>query len=353
MQLFNPLHIGGVEVPNRLVMAPMLTNYASRDGFVTDALIDYYVARAKGGAGLIIVEAAGVIDLPGPYLLRIYNDDYVPGLRKLVEALHAEGCMVGLQIVHWLRISSSGYYETPVEVPDEKIGAIIDSLIRGARRTKEAGFDMVEFHGAHSYTLSSFLSLAGNKRKDRYGGSLERRFRIVEEVYKGSREILGDDYPMGIRINGEDFVRGGNTLLHTRQIARKIDELGFDFLDISAGNRFEDGPDGYSKIRGLPDATMPDGVNVYLSADLKKEVSIPVIIAGKICRSDLALEIVSQEKADMVGLGRGVLCDPDIPLKIKEGRGDEIISCKYCNYCFKTIREFKPIECIRWKEKEN
>lgn len=353
MQLFTNLKIGDVELPNRLVFAPMLTNYATEEGFVTQRQIDYYRERAGGGTGLIIVEAAAVIDRKAPYLLRIHEDDYIPGLRQLVDAVHGEGSKIGLQIVHWLRIARSGYHETPVELPPEEIESIVENFVQAGRRAKEAGFDMVEFHAAHAYTLASFISLAANKRQDRYGKNLEGRFRIVEEVYRSSREALGADYSIGIRINGEDFIKGGNTLAHTRQIARKIDELGFNFLDVSAGSRYEDGPGGYSQSRGLPDATMPDGTNVYLAAALKKEVNIPVITAGKIRGADLAEEIVSQGDADLVAIGRGLLCDAEIALKIRENREEEIIGCKYCNHCYKVIREFKPIECIQWeKQKE-
>lgn len=350
MQIMTPLNIGDVKLPNRLVFAPMLTNYATEDGHVTQKLIDYYAERARGGVGLIVVEAAGVIDRKGPYLLRIYKDDYVPGLRDLVDAVHREGSKICLQIVHWLRISKSGYYEGPADLPPEEMGRIVESFALASQRTKDAGFDMLEFHAAHSYTLASFLSLSGNKRQDQYGRNLNGRFRIVEEVYSRSREAVGPRYPIGIRINAEDFVKGGNTLKHTRQIARKIDALGFDFLDLSAGSRYEDGPNGYSSSRGLPDATMPEGVNVYLAAELKKEVNIPVITVGKIWHPELAEEIVREEKAELVAMGRALLCDSQIPLKAKENRWDEILACNYCNHCYRVIREFKPIECIQWKK---
>jgi 2,4-dienoyl-CoA reductase-like NADH-dependent reductase (Old Yellow Enzyme family) len=269
-----------------------------------------------------------------------------------VDAVHQAGSRICLQIVHWLRISKSGYYEMPADLPREEIENIIEGFVSGAKRAGEAGFDMMEFHAAHSYTLASFLSLSGNKRQDEYGRNLEGRFRIIREIYQRTREALGSEYPIGIRINGEDFVKGGNTLLHTRQIAGKIDKLGFDFLDVSAGNRPEDGPNGYSASRGLPDATMPDGCNVYIAAELKKEINIPTITVGKICRPELAESIVQEEKAELVAIGRGLLCDSQIPRKIQENRWKEILHCLYCNHCYKTIRQFKPIECIQWKKQQ-
>jgi 2,4-dienoyl-CoA reductase (NADPH2) len=172
----------------------------------------------------------------------------------------------------------------------------------------------------------------------------------VEEIYRRSREALGADYPIGIRINGEDFVKGGNTLRHTRPFARMIDKLGFDYLDVSAGGRFEDGFEGYSRSRALPDDTMPEATNVYLAAELKKEVHIPVITAGKIGRGDLAEEIVSEERADLVAMGRGLLCDPALPRKIIEKREAEVVPCDYCNHCIRVMQRFRPIECIKWKD---
>jgi 2,4-dienoyl-CoA reductase-like NADH-dependent reductase (Old Yellow Enzyme family) len=218
---------------------------------------------------------------------------------------------------------------------------------------------------AHAYVLSSFLS-ASNERTDEYGGSLSNRLKLPTRVFNAVREAVGDDYPLGVRINGEDFTLPGTTLVQSVRIAKKLAELGADYISISAGSRFEDAvvPDegnppspmsGYSGHRMSPDYRFPDGTHVYLAERIKKALvetghDTPIVIAGKI-RSPMDAERILQEgKADVIGLSRPLLCDPDWPKKAREGRDGDIVMCAACNWCLEADERYEKVNCSRWPE---
>jgi 2,4-dienoyl-CoA reductase (NADPH2) len=228
-----------------------------------------------------------------------------------------------------------------------------------------AGFDFIEIHMAHAYVLASFLSRS-NKRTDGYGGRLENRMKLPIEVYQAVRNLVGDNYPLGIRINGEDFVVQGNTLAQSTVIARRFAQLGADYISVSAGSRFEDAaipaegnpPDpmsGYSGHRMSPWFWWPDGTHVYLAEGVRKAIreagfDTPVVTAGKIREPKHAEEILEEGKADIIGLCRALLADPDWPAKAKEGREKEIVRCVACNYCLEADSRYEQVRCARYPE---
>lgn len=212
-------------------------------------------------------------------------------------------------------------------------------------------------------TLSQFLSRK-NKRTDEYGGKIKNRMRLLLEIYESTREILGKDYVLGARINGDDLVIGGNTLLHATKIALELAGRGMDYLSISCGGQWEDAlppkegepPSaytGYSGLRCWPRAWDPDGANVYMAEHIRKHLrkegySTPVITAGKIPTPKLANEILNEGKADLIGLGRPLLCDPDWVNKALHGHVDQIVYCHYCSHCADVNDKFQVTDCIQW-----
>ncbi len=352
-KLFSSIDINGMKLPNRIVMAPAHEGLAALDGFVTPAYSDYYFARAKGGTGMIVLGGVAINPRPFP-ALRLSDDKFIPGLKEMMDRIHAETeTKIVPQIYDWLKIAK-GWKQKVEGVTDEQISQSADFFEAGALRAREAGFDAVELHGAHGYILSSFMS-AHNKRKDDYGGNLDKRMRLTKEVYERVRAALGKDYPIGIRINGEDFIIGGSTLLHTPKIATKLAEMGFDYISISVGGKYEDSPGtdpyglpvpyppwgGYSGFRCMPENYMPEAVNVYITDTIRKAVraagfNTPIMTAGKIPTPDLAESILVEDKADLVGICRQIIRDPEWANKAREGKAKEIKKCIYCNTCLET-----------------
>jgi len=245
----------------------------------------------------------------------------------------------------------------------EDLPVIVDLHVNGARRALAAGFDFIELHMAHAYTLSSFLSLS-NERTDEYGGPLKNRMRLPVEVYEAVRKEVGDSYPLGVRINGEDFTIKGTTLLQSTRIAKTLAGLGADYVSVSAGSRFEDSkppepdtpPDpmsGYSGHRMSPDWWFPDMTHVYLADPIRRVVrdagfETPIVTAGKIRTPKQAEQILQGDRADFIGLCRALLCDPDWPQKAKEGRAKDIVTCTACNWCLESDSRMEKVNCSRW-----
>ena len=366
-KLFSPITMRGVTFPNRIMRTSMVSGLATEDGAVTDALKERYRREAKGGVGALVVEASVVIPSRSSFNLRISDDGFVPGLTEVVNTIRAANVdtRIGIQIMQFLKIARSGWRQKVEDFKKEDLPKIVQDHVDGAKRALAAGFDFIELHMAHAYVLASFLSRV-NKRLDEYGGSFENRMRLPIEVYRAVRETVGEDYPLGIRINGEDFVLEGNTLEQSARIARRFAELGADYISVTAGSRFEDAvvpeegnaPDpmsGYSGHRMSPWWWWPDGTHVYLAEGIRKAVrkagfDTPIITAGKIRAPKHAEEILQEEKADIIGLCRALLCDPDWPLKAKEGRDKEIVKCVACNWCLEADSRYEKVNCCRWPE---
>jgi 2,4-dienoyl-CoA reductase-like NADH-dependent reductase (Old Yellow Enzyme family) len=207
--LFEPFEFSGMRLKNHVVSVPVVSNLATEDGFVTDNLIDRYTRIAEGGIGWIIIEDVVVISRKSPYNLRIWDDQFTPGLKRLTEAVHkVPGAKIGIQLGHFLKISMKGYRQKVEDLAKEDINQIIEDHLQAAIRVEKAGFDSIEWDAESCMTLSQFLSLL-NKRTDEYGGSLENRLRIVMEIYEVTRKALGKGFVLGVRINGDDLVMGG------------------------------------------------------------------------------------------------------------------------------------------------
>jgi len=373
LMLFSPIDIGKIRAENRTVFAPTDLEMTP-GGQVSDQFNEFNLRRARAGLGIIIAGAAAVTPSKSGDLFRIESDEFVPGLREFTDLIHSETkTKVFLQILHYLKLSRSGYRQKVEDLSLDEIRAIISQFVDGAIRTKEAGFDGVELHYAHSYTLASFLSPLSNKRTDMYGRTLEGRLRIAVEIYEQAREAVGKDYVVGARINGDEFIAGALTLEHSIPTAIRLAELGLDYINISCGGKFEDAttfhhgdkarglpgvPDpysGYSGQRSFPWYWMPNCVNVYLAEAIRNALraaghNIPVMTAGKIPTPDLAEEILRAEKADLIGLCRPLIADPEWPKKAREMKWDDIIKCEYGNKCYRkyTGPRLAPIHCIKW-----
>jgi 2,4-dienoyl-CoA reductase-like NADH-dependent reductase (Old Yellow Enzyme family) len=368
--LFSPIFINRLELQNRVVMSPTHDGFATRDGGVTPRLIDFYLRRAKGGLSMIIMGAVAINPRPFPPLVRLSDDKYIKGLFELTAKIHTEtDSKICAQLIDWLKFARS-WKQTINDLTAEEISDKIEYFEKGAIRAQQAGFDAIEIHGAHGYTIASFLS-RNNKRTDGYGKNFKGRMKFLSEVYERVRAALGAGYPVGIRINGDDFIIDGNTLKQTRNIAKKLAEMGFDYISVSAGGRYEDAqgviPEvgcphpypptgGYSGYRSMPPAWMPEAVNVYLAADLRKAVrqrgfQTPIITAGRIPHPKLAEAILREGQADLIGLSRPILRDPEWAAKAREGRSKEIMLCTYCNDCVEREIQGVPSYCQYNKEK--
>jgi 2,4-dienoyl-CoA reductase-like NADH-dependent reductase (Old Yellow Enzyme family) len=345
----------------------MVSGLSTEDGSVTEDLKKRYQREVKGGVGAIVVEAAVIIPSKSPFNLRISDDGFVPGLTELVKAMREVNLEVkiGIQIMQFLKLSKTGWRQKAEDFKTEDLPKIVNDHVSAAKRALSAGFDFIEIHMAHAYVLASFLSRS-NKRTDGYGGRLENRMKLPIEVYQAVRNLVGESYPLGIRINGEDFVVQGNTLAQSTVIARRFAQLGADYISVSAGSRFEDAliplegnpPDpmsGYSGHRMSPWFWWPDGTHVYLAEGVRKAIreagfETPVVTAGKIREPKHAEEILETEKADIIGLCRALLADPDWPAKAKEGREKEIVRCVACNYCLEADSRYEQVKCSRYPE---
>ncbi len=318
--LFDPIVIKELKLKNRLVMAPMATNMATDEGEVTDRHLNHYTTRAKGGVGLIILEHNYVLR-SGRLSLRqmgLYDDKLIPGLRRLVEAIHSCGSKVAVQITHAgaktnssitgeqpvspSRIIPPNGVETPRQLSVAEIESIVNAFREAAHRALEAGCDAVELHGAHGFLLGQFVSPYTNKRDDEYGGNIEKRLRFPTEVIGAVKAVLQGKIPIFYRFGADDMVGGGLTAAEGKKVAPYLEDAGVDVLDISGGLG-GGGSDWFSE----------QGYFIPLARGIKGVVNIPVIGVGNITGPEFADQIVREGRVDMVALGRKLLSDPEFP----------------------------------------
>jgi 2,4-dienoyl-CoA reductase-like NADH-dependent reductase (Old Yellow Enzyme family) len=363
MKLLEPFRIGAMELANRIVLPAMVTRLSGEDGFVNGEITDRYVRFAKGGPGLMVLEAMAVHEARSGPLLRIGHDRYLPGLIGLLGAIREAGdAKVVPQIIHFLKISRSGWRQKVTDLAIEEIREIVRHYAEAAGRARRAGYDGVELHMAHAYTLSSFLSLR-NTRRDEYGRSLENRLRLPTEVIAAVRAEVGADFPVGVRFDAEECIKDGYTVSDSSRIALRFAEMGVDYLSLSAGGKFEDAIHrpgeplypytGYSGDRCMPSVNYPDGANLYMADAIKgflrsRGHTTPVVATGKIRTPAMAEEVIRSGAADLVGMARALLADPDWPRKVREGREDRIVRCIYGNVCKNLDESFKKVRCVLW-----
>src|SRR5215203_1025673 len=437
-ELFSPIAIGNLEARSRTWVPAMVPWRATEDGFVTQQNLDWYRRFAEGRPGVLVVEATGVRDVPSGPLLRIGDDRFIPGLRKLVEVVReaSEGqTLLFIQIIDFLSVVAGSekekYFQRFLQIDEQHRRAlmeltgwsgwsaasedrvceflqdatdeVVDAVLRprelealrfgyrervtdmqlehvrelprelpgifaaAAERARVAGFDGVELHYAHAYTMAGFLS-AQNDRADGYGGSPENRVRLPLEVYREVRKRAGGDYVVGVRFLADEVIAGGSRVEDAIYYAMEFAAAGFDFLSLSKGGKFEDaqqpkvgqavypytGQSGYECMPTvLSDETGPFGRSVPLVAAIKQAVngagfSTPVVATGGISTFEHAEEILRQGQADVVGMARQALADPDWFLKVKLGRGDEVRRCTYTNYCEALDQAHRPVTCKLW-----
>lgn len=368
MKLLEPININGMKVPNRVMVPAMVTRLSGEDGLVSKEISDRYVRYAEGEAGLIVVEAIAIHGNKAGPLLRISDDSFIPGLSEMVKKIHgASDSKVVPQLIHFLKISKSGWRQTVDMLTDEDVERIIVQFGEAAARARQAGFDGVELHNAHAYTLASFASRR-NQRKGEFGGqSLESRLRMIGRVMESVRRHVGNDYPVGIRYLADEFIKDGNTIEDAKLIGLRMAQLGADYLSLSVGGKFEDavhtpghvlhGYSGFSGERCMPGDGYPEALHVHYGAKIKeflrsKGYDVPVISAGKLSNPQTCEQILSRGDIDMVAIARGLLADPDWVKKVRLGQLDRIINCDYCNVCKQLDGAHKPVICFLWPKGE-
>lgn len=371
LKLFTPIKVASVKLKNRIVFAAFESNTFTEEGFITQGSLDFYSRIAEGGAGLIITGAT--IINPNPktrndkYICDLSHDKFVPGHQKLAEAIHKAGSKALVQIVDK---SSVAMVRQASDFSVAEIEQIIDYFVQGARRAKEAGFDGVNYHFAHRYTVHQFLSRASNKRGDEWGRGIKGRAKMAVETIQRTRVEVGSDFILAPRYSADEFRLWGNTLKDTQPMSQMFIDSGADMLDVSAGGQpyfvarasadktknqyaYFDGSGAFLG-RSHPGPEYPDGANIHLAEGIRKAVNaaVPVMGAGKIRTPALAEEILQEDKADLIGIGRGLLIDPDFPKKAEEGRWDEIIKCTCCNFCHHQLKRAEITTCAGLKRKE-
>jgi 2,4-dienoyl-CoA reductase-like NADH-dependent reductase (Old Yellow Enzyme family) len=429
--LFSPVTVGTLQLESRTWVPAMVPWRATEEGFVTDENLEWYERFARGRPGAIVVEATGIRDIPSGPLLRIGHDRFLPGLRELVETVHrASGGHTRLliQIIDFLavrrrpepekffaryleimpwhreRLGAENWSEERVreqlaQLPDAELARVLETrelealrygyrervtdvdlphirdlprtlpelFAQAGRRAREAGFDGVELHYAHAYTMASFLSRL-NDRTDGYGGPREQRVRAPLEVFRRVREVVGDDYTVGCRFLAEECIAGGNTVEDTAHFGVEFARAGMDFLSLSRGGKFDDakqpavgwsaypytGPSGYECMpQYVSDARGPFGRNIEPTAAIRSTVraagfTTPVIVTGGIHGFEQAEALLREDRADIVGLARQSLADPDWFEKVRSGHGDAVMVCEYTNYCEALDQKHHQVTCQLW-----
>lgn len=360
--LFNPIKIRGMELNNRVVFPAMATNLISDGGYVTDKFIDYHVARALGGNGLNITEAASVHAPSAPRnFLSISDDKFIPGLKKFTDAIHAAGGKACIQLWQGGLVASGADPNAMCIIPSdlpmgntvapgatvEMIKEVVEAFGSAARRAAEAGFDTVEFHAAHGYSPHSFLSSAMNRRNDKYGGSLENRARYSIESIEAIRRNIPEDMPIIMRIVAQDdYVEKGLTIEDIIEFCKMAQKAGVDALDVSRGNSW-----GAAVKFEVPAIDLPRSFNVDNAARIKEETGMITIAVGRINDPEQAEGIIGSGKADMVVMGRAQIADPEFCNKAIAGEDDSIIRCVGCNQgCvdrYTEAQKYPHLSCLR------
>lgn len=354
--LFEPIQIGKTTVKNRIFMPPLSTNLADK-GYVTDALVEHYSNRARGGVGLIVTEVTTVEPtytyLPGD--MSIYDDSYIPGWKKLVDAVHKYDTKILSQLFHpaymafpvpgtpqLIAPSNVGPYyakSAPRAVTVEELHVLVRQFGEAALRFKKAGGDGVEIQCAHAHgLLGGFLTPLYNKRTDEYGGDINGRLRLTLEVIREVRKQCGDDFIIDVRISGDEYSEGGLTLNDMIYVSKQLEKEGVDFLHVSGGNTIKRGS-------SMPAPGTSPAPHAHASEEIRKHIHIPVATVARINEPWVAEELIADGKADICMIGRANLCDSEFANKAREGRTDDIRPCIGCGRCLTGIMFGNPIAC--------
>ena len=355
--LFSPFRINGIKFKNRIVLPPLASFLINKGGGITSETIEHYRRRAGGGPAMVIMEACAVSPegIVSINQARIDDDRMIEGLAAIATAIRSNGAIPAIQIHHAGR-------HTPAKVIKRKplapsllscptirgevepltangIQALVDKFASAAVRAREAGFDLIEIHGAHGYLISQFLSRYSNIRSDGYGGTIAGRTRFAAEIVREIKNRLGADYPISFKISAQEFVPKGLTVDESIDILKILVEAGIDVVQVSAGN--DATPEWICQPMFMKKACLVDS-----AYQVKQALDIPVMAVGRINDPWTADEIIADGKADLVCIGRGLMADPQMPNKAKAGRFDEIRTCIACNTCMESIFRKGRLECL-------
>ena len=353
--LFTPITINGMTLANRIIMPAMHLNY-TMGGEISDQIIHFYRERAEGEAGLMVIGGCAIDPAGAGFMMvGLQDDKFLPGLKRFVKEVrvgdvklctqlyqagrYSFSMLTGTQSIAPSAIPSKMTGETPKEMTLEDIQAVQDAFGDAAVRTREAGFDAVEICGSAGYLISQFLSPVTNIREDEYGGAYENRVRFGREVIQNVRRKVGGDFPVIVRIAGNDFMEGSHTNIEQAKVAKDFEAAGADCLNVTGG---------WHETR-VPQLTMgvPRGAYTYLASGIKRAVSVPVVACNRINNPALAEKILREDKADLIGIARGFIADEQFAKKAREGRAREIRSCIACNQgCFDHVFQGQPVGCM-------
>lgn len=365
LALARPLAIGRLVLRNRILMAPITTNYGDERGYATDRTLSFYGERAAGGAAAIVFEALSVNGRARLCVREhgLHDDSFIPRLTEVTESVHAHGGRLIAQLCHAgpkasatingvQAVSASAVpvktADPPRPISREEIARVIEDFAAAAVRARDAGFDGVELHACHFYLLSSFLSGYLNRRTDEYGGSVENRARLTCEVLRAVKARSGADFPVVCRIHGREKLPGGIDEAEAGQIGTLLEQAGADALHVS-GATVPVNPKVTSlyaiPVGSIPNEATPHGCYLGCAARVKEAVRVPVIAVGKLNDPVLAEAAVRDGAADAVGIARGLVADPYLPTKVLEGRWDEIVRCTDCLTCHTTTQKQHDMGC--------
>jgi 2,4-dienoyl-CoA reductase-like NADH-dependent reductase (Old Yellow Enzyme family)/thioredoxin reductase len=355
--LFTPFTIKGVHLTNRIVMTGLASFLIENDGTITEKTIEHYRNRAAGGPAMVIMEACAVSPegIVSPHQARIYDDRFIDGLSRIAEVMRSEGTVPAVQLHHGGRQTSAKVIKrkplAPSNLPcptisgdveplsKEGIQEIVHKFGEAAQRAVKAGFQLIEIHGAHGYLVNQFLSRFSNIREDEYGGNLAGRSRFALEIIKEIRKRIGKEFPLSFKISAQEFVSGGLTTQESIEILKILTPAGLDIVQVSAGN--DATPEWICQPMFMEKACLSDS-----AAEIKRALNIPVMAVGRINDPVVAESIIRNRKADLVCMGRGLLADPEMPKKARQGKLDDIRICIACNTCMESIFRKGRVECL-------
>jgi 2,4-dienoyl-CoA reductase-like NADH-dependent reductase (Old Yellow Enzyme family) len=349
-RLFKPGKIGKLELKNRIIFPPMITRLYTEDALVSEQMINYYAERAKAGCGLVVVESGRPrFEVSTEPRLFLDNDEVLSGLKRMVDAIHHGGAKAGMEAnPHRARkdvdpASASEYIDpqTGIKVRAltiDELNTMKDIFVQAVRRIKEAGFDCIVIHGGHGYLIAEFLSPRTNRRDDEYGGDSIKRARFASELVIEVKKAVGADFPVIFRMMASERVEGGLSLGDAITAAKLLEEAGADAIDVVSG-----AADTYAWV--VPYRYMPLGCNTPLAQAIKKEVKIPVSVAGRINDPYAAEKILRNGISDFVDIGRALIADPQFIIKAMTQRSDDICSCIACCRCAEAVDKWQRIVC--------
>ncbi len=355
-KVFEEVKIGSIILKNRLMVSAMDSNYIKSDGCATEQFEAYIAERAKGGWGLIVTEMCNVMGDSKKPVVGLYNDMQVESYKKITAQVHDFGSKIFVQLFHPGRRDSTANRggiaplapsaiaapggDIPHEMTIPEIEALVEAFGDAAVRAKKAGFDGVEIHCGHGWLLSAFLSPISNRRTDIYGGSTARRTKVVVDIIHNIKEKVGNDYPVTMKFSVAEYLPGGMTLAEAKVMAKIFEKAGIDAIHCTQGMFLA----GHI---ANPPAIVPKANYIENAKAIKSVVSIPVIAVGRLNDPQIITEIIEDSDIDVIAMGRGSLADPYFPIKMQEGREDDIVRCVGCSQgCIGAATEGKPISCL-------